>query len=380
MRISCLVHDLSGNCLVRTYPIAKVLERYYEVEVIGPVSSVGNEIFEPYKNEFSYRPVLLNQRLSKLSKIGKGILGIKDLVDRIRGDVIYAFKPLVTSFGIGLLAKHIRRIPLILDIEDWEAERFYDCSYGSKLTSLLRFYDPSSMLYTRLMELLPNLADEITVGSNFLQRRFGGIKLPHGADCDFFDPSKYDREKLRKRHGLTHTYTILFAGTPHRHKGLEELIEALEILSLNTVLLLVVGHQTEYLKELKEEHNAYIMAIGPRPHVDMSEFLSLADLVVLPQLDVSFAQAQVPGKVYEAMAMAKPIIASAISDLPEILDGCGCIVEPENPEKLAEAIRYVLDHPKEADEMGWKARERCIKRYSWDAMEKILIKIFRKYE
>jgi len=78
--------------------------------------------------------------------------------------------------------------------------------------------------------------------------------------------------------------------------------------------------------------------------------------------------------------MAKPIIATAVSDLSEILDGCGWVVEPENPEKLAEAIQYVFDHPEEAKEIGWKAREKCIEKYSWDAMEEILIKIFRKYE
>lgn len=81
-----------------------------------------------------------------------------------------------------------------------------------------------------------------------------------------------------------------------------------------------------------------------------------------------------------AMAMAKPIIATIVSDLPEILDGCGWIVEPENPEQLAEIIQYVFNHPAEVEEMGWKARERCIEKYSWDAMEKVLVGVFKKYE
>ena len=112
----------------------------------------------------------------------------------------------------------------------------------------------------------------------------------------------------------------------------------------------------------------------------MPEILKLADLVILPQRNTAIAEAQVPGKVFEAMAMAKPIIATTVSDLPEILDGCGWIVEPENPGQLAQTIQYVLDNPKEAEEMGQKARQRCIEKYSWDAMEEILIKIFKKYE
>lgn len=55
-------------------------------------------------------------------------------------------------------------------------------------------------------------------------------------------------------------------------------------------------------------------------------------------------------------------------------------LEPENPEQLAEKIQYVLDNPEEAKAMGYKARQKCIEKYSWDAMEEILLKVFEKYE
>jgi glycosyltransferase involved in cell wall biosynthesis len=47
---------------------------------------------------------------------------------------------------------------------------------------------------------------------------------------------------------------------------------------------------------------------------------------------------------------------------------------------LAEKIQYVLDNPEEAEAMGNKARQKCIEKYSWDAMEEILLKVFKKYE
>jgi len=49
------------------------------------------------------------------------------------------------------------------------------------------------------------------------------------------------------------------------------------------------------------------------------------------------------------MAMAKPIISTNVSDIPEILDGVGWVVEPENPKQLAETIQYAFDHPVEAN-------------------------------
>ena len=80
------------------------------------------------------------------------------------------------------------------------------------------------------------------------------------------------------------------------------------------------------------------------------------------------------------MAMAKPIIATNVSDLPQILKGCGIVVEPEDVSGLAEKISWVFSNPLEAEEMGRRAREKCIEEYSWDVMEKKLVAIFDKYK
>jgi len=379
MKISILAPDLSSNLLVRTYPIAKVLERHYEVEIIGPV--FGEGIFEPYRNEFHYKPYFFNKNKRKLSKVIEGAKGVQQILKFIEGDVVYAFKPRSFSFGIGLLAKYLKKRPLILDIEDWEAESYYNSSILRKLYFLSKFYKPNNNpLYNMLLEPLTKLAGEVTVVSNFLQNRYGGIKLPHGANCNFFDPSKYNRGKLRNKWRLTNKFVILFTGMPHIHKGIDDLVKAIEILSDDAIRLMLVIPRMDFLRKIKNANNKYIIPVGPQPHSKMPEFLELTDLVVLPQKNTKFAQAQVPGKVFEAMAMTKPIIATNVGDLPEILNDCGWIVEPENPEKLAEKIQYVLSHPEEAKKMGQNARKKCIEKYSWDAMEKILIKIFKKYE
>jgi len=77
--------------------------------------------------------------------------------------------------------------------------------------------------------------------------------------------------------------------------------------------------------------------------------------------------------------MEKPIVAISIFDIPEILNRCGWIVEPENPKPFAEAIQYVFNHPTEATEMGLKAREKLEREYSWDIMEESLMGIFERY-
>lgn len=174
----------------------------------------------------------------------------------------------------------------------------------------------------------------------------------------------------------------MFCGTPRKHKGLDELVEAINIINRNDIKLMIVGEgeQSLYVQDLIKKSQNTVIISGYQPHSKMPELLSIADLIALPQRKTLFSTAQVPGKVFEAMAMAKPIIASNISDLPEIIDGCGWIVEPENPEQLAEKIQYVVNNSEEAETMGNKARQKCIEKYSWDAMEEILLKVFEKYE
>lgn len=64
-----------------------------------------------------------------------------------------------------------------------------------------------------------------------------------------------------------------------------------------------------------------------------------------------------PAKIFDAMAMGRPIVATAVSDIPDILsEGCGLIVTPGDVYALAEAIAYMLDDPAAAERMGFAAR------------------------
>jgi glycosyltransferase involved in cell wall biosynthesis len=380
MKISILVSNLSGNCLVRTYPIAKVLERHFELEIIGP--AFNGEVFEPYQDEFCYKVDRYDKdwwetRWKRIFNLPRSIF--KPL-EKISGDVVYAFKPRPSSFGVGLLAKYINGRPLVLDIEDWEAHDYYAASFNRKCRKLINISDPGNPWYLRAIEPLSKFADEITVVSSFLQNRYGGVMLPHGADCNFFDPKRFDRKKIRRKWGVDNKIVILFAGKATPHKGIKELVDALKMIGLSDIVLMIVGPENEYLESIKPTApNELLMHIPPQPHEAMPEFLSLADMVVLPQLDSPYAAAQIPGKLYEAMAMAKPIVATAISDIPEILRGCGWVVPTANPDNLAKTIRYLIDNRDEVVFTAEKARKKCKKNYSWDAMETRLLEIFDRF-
>lgn len=379
MKISLLVSDLSKNSLGRPYLLASVLKRRYEVEIVGPL--FGDHIWPPCDTgEFEYKAV-------PGADLPAFLGSMRAMSRLITGDVLYAAAPRLPDYGLALLRRLSHRIPLVLDIDEWQVGLLLTKGWFSFLKAGIRHIRiPNSELYRLLMEQFIPVADRITVASNYLLRKFGGVKVPHGRNTDFLNPAAFDPEVERSQLELSHKNYIVFLGTPSPHKGLDDIVEALHLLNRSDLQLLVVGADPElpyircYAEHLKQVGGDRVEIRGYCPVWDVPRYISVASLVVLPQRQLRQYEAQVPAKIFDAMAMAKPIVSTTVSEIPEILEGCGWLVEPGDTAALADRIDYVLSYPDEAGLMGQRARARCIERYSWDAMEITLATIFDSFK
>ncbi|HIC90041.1 MAG TPA: glycosyltransferase WbuB [Anaerolineae bacterium] len=370
-KVSIFCANLSSNALGRAYLLARVLQRDYEVEVLGPTFGAG--IWPPCDTgEFTYQTV-------PGCNFPCFFLSMRELLHRARGDVIYAVKPRLSSFGVGLLIKWTRGTPLVLDIDDWDLEGEYTIHCWRRVLGLARLYNPYANAYLHLLERFFPVADAITTVSTMLQQRFGGVLVPHGRDTDYLNPARYSGRALRQKWGLDDRKIVMFLGTPRPHKGLEDLIAALHTLTDLQVTLVIVGvdWSDPYTDRLAALGATRVRLLGMQPFTEIPRFLAAADIVALPQRDVPFARAQVPAKIFDAMAMARPVVATAVGDLPQILEGCGLIVPPGDVSALTEAIRRLVLNAPLAEELGRRARQRCIERYSWDVMEQTLQELFQ---
>jgi glycosyltransferase involved in cell wall biosynthesis len=88
----------------------------------------------------------------------------------------------------------------------------------------------------------------------------------------------------------------------------------------------------------------------------------------------------IPNKIFEYMAASIPVIASNFPLWKKIIDEnqCGICVNPLDPKKIARAIRYLIEHPKEAKRMGENGRTVIMKKYNWESEGKKLLKIYEK--
>ena len=77
-----------------------------------------------------------------------------------------------------------------------------------------------------------------------------------------------------------------------------------------------------------------------------------------------------------------PVISSDIKLWKEIVEGnkCGICVDPLNPKEIADAIKYIIDNPKEAKQMGSNGKKAVLEKYNWDIEEKKLYNTYKTLE
>lgn len=369
MKVSVLAADLSDNATGRADLLARLLSVRYEVEVVGP--RFRDDVWMPARGGAIAQRSL---RVGRYPGFARHIPALLELAD---GDVLVASKPRPTSFGLALLARARRPRPLVLDIDDWEVGFFSRSGVWGRAGRALNVANPNGLPWTWLVEKLVARADAITVASRFLERRFGGTLLPHVRDTDAWDPTRYDRAAARARLRVSADRVVMFLGTPRGHKGVDDLVEAVGLLGPGVVLALV-GVDPARSGAPRWSAPSYVRVTGEIPFDDVPRYLVAADVVAVPQRDTPDTIGQVPAKLFDAMALGRPIVSTAVSMIPEILEGCGVVVEPGDVSALAGAIKHLLDNPDEAATLGRRARERCEARYSFRVAREVLLPLFDK--
>ena len=317
---------------------------------------------------------------------------LAQLLPKIDGDILYAVKLKPSSYGIALLKKYWSNRPLIVDIDDWEMSWFGGDNWHYKFQPkgfLKDIFKPDGLLkhpdhpvYLKKIEKLVSLADNVTLHTQFIQERFGGIYIPNGKDTNIFNPEKYDPEKSRKKYQLAGYKILMFPGAPRPYKGVEDVLIALEKLNNPQLKLVIVGGSPydEYDQKLQKNWGKWLIQLPKLPVTEMPEIVSAAHIVVVPQRNTKATQAQFPLKLTDGMAMAKPILATKVGDIPEILGDTGYLVDPSSPDQLANSIDWILNHLDEANSKGRQARKRCIEFYSIEAMSKILEDVLKPFK
>lgn len=355
-KVTIVSMNLSTNCTNRCFRLAQALAPHFETEIVGTTFGVGKRwgegVWPPLEGcaDVSIKGVPGDYLPRYLRSIPK-LLRLMD------GDVIVACKPRFASLGIALLHKLIWRKPLILDIDDDELAQTMP---GKQASLLKKLAHPGGYFWTRVIHPLHRFVNAKFVVSENFRQRYGGTLIPHPLDPDEIDPARFDRSKVRREFGIRDDQVVVgFIGTPGAQKGTDLLPEALERIPDENLLIMIVGAELDdpYALEMKRRAGHRLLLVPMQPLARLPEFLAAADIVALPQRATDETWGQMPAKLTDAMAMAKPIIAAERADIPGYLaGGRGLTFPADDLDGLVKCLERLLAHRGEWATIGAAAR------------------------
>jgi len=195
--------------------------------------------------------------------------------------------------------------------------------------------------------------------------------IPNGADPEKFKPVPAENS-LIKKYELKDKTVVGWVGSSIAWSGVDSLVNAIRIILKkrpDVVFMFVGNFNKQKLCEnidVDEGLSSRLVFTGIIPHEDLNACLSVMDIMLAPYPKLDFWWAS-SIKVFEYMAAAKPVIATGVGQLEEIINNGhdGLLLQTDSAEELTREIIALIDNPVRRKEMGRKAREKIQNGYSW---------------
>jgi glycosyltransferase involved in cell wall biosynthesis len=270
----------------------------------------------------------------------------------------------------GVLLSLLFRIPFMLEYNSssfWKRES----KEAIRMIPVLRLFESINL----------RAAHKVGVVSEVLKEELGQ-RLPasrifvneNGVDARRFS-GDIDGAPVREKLGLDGHCVVGFAGIYGPWHGVEHLARAIKYVAARdrNVRFMFVGDKR--LKEVvqdiavKDEVAPRIVLVDAVPHDRMPFYLAACDILCSPHVNMADGSRFFgsPVKLFEYMAMAKPIVASAVEQLSHVLQHrrSAILVQAGDAEAIAQAILGLVEDKGLRDHLGQEARERCLRHFTW---------------
>lgn len=203
------------------------------------------------------------------------------------------------------------------------------------------------------------------------------ILAGNGVDTDFLKSNKSTPHPVKGGDGGGF---LLFIGSLAAHKRVDLLIKSFSNLNSSKISLTIAGQKTLFypqieklIKSLEPKTKSKINFIFNFPQKDLAKLIDNCTVLVLPSTQESFGLV-----VIEAWARQKPVICANIPALKELVQKSngGLLFETDNQNDLTKKLKYLLDNPKKAQQMGQNGYNYVKNNYTWNKVgDKICQKI-----
>lgn len=395
MRILFLTHYFhpEGNApATRVYEMCRRFVKLgFEVDVVTGAPNVPSGVVYPgYRNRWRSREVVEGiETLRVWTYVAPNKGSVRRILNYLsfcatatlaglgarKPDLVIATSPQFFCGWAGVFVSRLRRVPFVLEIRDLWPESI--AAVGAMRSSwLLRFL---AWLELRMYAAATRI---VTVGRGYQQQlEARGVPaerisvIPNGVDRGMFDPGA-DASTLRARYAPQGEFLCSYAGTIGMGCGLAVVLRAAERLrelGRRDVVFLLVGDGA-VREDLEREARAAgldrVVFTGRLPKSEMPCVLAASDACLVHLARRELFRTVMPSKIFEAAAMAKPIVLGVEGFAAEVVSGAGAgiCIEPENAEQLVAAVLRLASDRELAGRFGRAGSERIAAAYDYSEL------------
>lgn len=212
--------------------------------------------------------------------------------------------------------------------------------------------------------------------------------LKNGVDIKFYDVNKTQQEAnaWRKTNGYSEEDFILFYGGIIGHaQGLDIILNAAKIIEDKPKIKFVMlgsGPEKERLLALKEELKLNNLEFYDAvPKTKMQEIIMDMNATIVPLKKLDLFKGAIPSKIFENLALKKPIILGLEGEAKELFideGNCGLAFEPENTEDLVKQILTLYNNPELSKQLGENGLKYASENFNRDKIAEGLFEELKK--
>jgi len=259
----------------------------------------------------------------------------------------------------------LMRLPVLQEVNGPYEDLFIAWPFTRKFASVFKWMMRTQL---RLASAVITVTSQL---AEWVKRESGATQvfvIPNGVTVELFKPGA----ALYSGLSLPEKFVVFF-GALAPWQGIEAMLEAVEQPEWpSDVKLVILGDGAEREKvERAARDGKEVVYLGTVPYRAVPGIVAKAIAGLSPQnsLGDRGSTGLFPLKVLETLACGVPIILTDFPGIAEIVKkaGCGIVIPPEDPRSLAQAVRYLYEHPEERARMGRIGRELVVEEHSWDS-------------
>jgi len=296
--------------------------------------------------------------------------------------------PLVNT---GLQVAHKFNIPLVADLHENFPEAVRQYRMRAKPREKLFNLMFPLWRWKRMERLCIQQADRvITVVDEAKQHYVNDCNVPpekvtvvmNTEDLDYFYSLPIKKDIIESYQPY---FTISYIGGFGRHRGIQTAISAMPIIlskiSQAKLLLVGSGGNEAELRELANEKGVAeaVEFAGWQPFDSVPSYIAASEVCLIPHIASGHTNSTIPHKIFQAMAMGKPVVVSSAKPLERIVKetAAGLVYLSGNAKSLAEVVVSIYQNDALASKLGEAGKKTTQEKYNWEVEAKKLVSLYQ---